>query len=332
MSGLNETLLRQWQMLRLLPRYPGKISARELQNKLAVEGFEVSKRTVERDLHELSLKFPLTLDDRDKPYGWSWQKDSAAFDLPGLGLHEALMLQLVQAHLKNLLPASTLEVMNPYFINAEQRLKSTSPGNKVSSWQNKVRSVPATQPLLAPVINEAVQTQVTKALLLDRQLKITYIARGKEANQYKIHPLALVQRGAITYLIVRINDFEDTRLLALHRIYEAEILDESAEKPEKFNIDTEIINGRLGYGNGRLIKLIAKFTSEAGDHLYETPLSSDQTILKENEALVISATVADTPQLTWWLLGFGAAVEVLKPIELRSMIAEMLSNGAKKYT
>lgn len=331
MSGVNETLLRQWQMLRQIPRYPGKISARELKDKLEQDQFEVSKRTVERDLQELSLKFPLTLDDRDKPYGWSWQKDAAAFDLPGLGHHEALMLKLVQAHLKNMLPASTLEVMAPYFNSAEQRLKSITPDNKVSSWQNKVRSVSAMQPLLAPVINEAVQTKVTQALLLDRQLKITYHARGRETNQYRIHPLALIQRGAITYLFVRINDFEDTRLLALHRIHEAEILNESAIKPEGFNIDAEISSGRLGYGEGNSLKLVAKFTLEAGDHLYETPLSLDQVIVKEDDELMVTATVADTPQLVWWLLGFGDGVEVLEPIALRSDITETLSKAAKKY-
>jgi predicted DNA-binding transcriptional regulator YafY len=331
MAGVNETLLRQWQMLRQIPRYPGKISARELNDRLAIEQFEVSKRTVERDLQELSLKFPLSLDDREKPYGWSWQKDAAAFDLPGLGPHEALMLKLVQAHLKNLLPASTLKVMAPYFKSAEQRLNSISPDSKVLSWQKKVRSVTATQPLLAPIINEAVQTTITQALLIDRQLKIIYNARNKESNQYRIHPLALVQRGSVTYLFVRINDFEDTRLLALHRIHEAELLDERTIIPVDFDIDAEISSGRMGFGQGKLLSLIAKFSLDAGDHLFETPLSIDQTIVKDNDRLTVTATVADTPQLVWWLLSFGAGVEVVAPTVLRTNIATTLTDAAKKY-
>ena len=127
------------------------------------------------------------------------------------------------------------------------------------------------------------------------------------------------------------DSFEDTRLLALHRIQEAEILNESAIKPEGFNIDAEISSGRLGYGEGNSLKLVAKFTLEAGDHLYETPLSLDQTIVKEGDVLMVTATVADTPQLIWWLLGFGDGVEVLAPIALRSEIAETLSKAAKKY-
>lgn len=64
-----DTLLRQWQMLRMIPRYPLKITAKELHSRLQSEQFEVSKRTVERDLLALSELFPLASDERDKPYG-----------------------------------------------------------------------------------------------------------------------------------------------------------------------------------------------------------------------------------------------------------------------
>ena len=76
MPANHETLLRQWQMLRYIPRYPAKITATQLKAKLDSEDFNVTKRTVERDLMDLSRAFPLTLDDRSKPYGWSWQKDA----------------------------------------------------------------------------------------------------------------------------------------------------------------------------------------------------------------------------------------------------------------
>ena len=33
--------------------------------------------------------------------------------------------------------------------------------------------------------------------------------------------------------------------------------------------------------------------------------------------VAVEATVADTADLRWWLLGFGSAVEVLEPASLR---------------
>lgn len=172
---------------------------------------------------------------------------------------------------------------------------------------------------------------MTQALLLDRQLKVTYAPRSKEMNEFNIHPLALVQRGPISYLFVRINDFQDTRLLAMHRITQAEMLDDETIRPENFDIDAEIEKGRFGFGQGESIQLIARFTAEAGEHLYETPLSIDQHITVETDGLTVTATVANTPQLVWWLLGMGAGVEVLAPSQVRIQIAETHSKAALKY-
>jgi len=66
------TLSRQWALLRQLPsRSPGITSA-ELVWRLRDVGFTVSKRTVERDLNELSLIFPLERNDKSIPFGWHW--------------------------------------------------------------------------------------------------------------------------------------------------------------------------------------------------------------------------------------------------------------------
>ncbi|MFJ4068828.1 WYL domain-containing protein [Pseudomonas sp. NPDC089996] len=82
------TLSRQWALLRQLPsRSPGITSA-ELVWRLRDVGFSVSKRTVERDLNELSLIFPLERNDKSIPFGWHWSASVAGelranFDLQG---------------------------------------------------------------------------------------------------------------------------------------------------------------------------------------------------------------------------------------------------------
>ena len=82
------TLSRQWALLRQLPsRSPGITSA-ELVWRLRDVGFNVSKRTVERDLNELSLIFPLLRNDKSIPFGWHWSASVVGelrgnFDLQG---------------------------------------------------------------------------------------------------------------------------------------------------------------------------------------------------------------------------------------------------------
>jgi predicted DNA-binding transcriptional regulator YafY len=57
--------------------------------------------------------------------------------------------------------------------------------------------------------------------------------------------------------------------------------------------------------------------------LYETPLSQDQTIsVLDDNHLKITATVVNTEQLRWWLLGFGERIEIIEPPELRGLMLE----------
>jgi hypothetical protein len=53
-------------------------------------------------------------------------------------------------------------------------------------------------------------------------------------------------------------------------------------------------------------KLKVIFTKDADKHLYESKLSEDQVIKELPDGrLEVTATVADTPQLEWWLRGMG---------------------------
>lgn len=326
MSTDRETLLRQWQMLRLIPRHPAKITAKQLTNKLEAENFAVTKRTVERDLQTLSESFPLLADERDKPYGWSWQKDARTFDVPGMSNAEALAFRMVELHLASLMPASTLALLGPYFKTAQQRLDQTV-GNPAHAWLDKVRVAQPAQALQAPAVDPAVQDIVYEALLQEKQLQIAYQKRGEaDTVDYRVHLLGIVPRGPIIYLVCTLFDFPDVRLLALHRVRSAEMLAAASRTPGGFSLDAYLASGALGFGEieKQTITLEAVFSHGAGDHLHETPLSADQVLSSLPDGrLKLKACVVQTEQLRWWLLGFGDGVEVMKPKALRQELARV---------
>ena len=311
MPSNQDTLYRHWQMLRLIPRYPGKITTSQLRQSLGDSGFEVTARTLQRDLQELSQIFPLVVDEREKPYGWSWQRDARSFDLPGMTIPEALTWAMAEQHLKTMLPTSIMDHLQPQFQAARHRLDGEPQPKHGRAWLDKVRTVPANQPLLPPQISEAVHREVSNALLHEKQLEVRYRKKGQEqSNTYRMHPLALIQRGPVTYVYCRLFDYEDTRLLALHRIEEAKVLQEDAIYPEGFDLDDKAARGIWNFGSGENVRITLRFTVEAGEHLTETPLSADQVIEDMGDGyLTVTATVPDTPQLKWWILGFGDQVE-----------------------
>lgn len=328
-----DSLFRQWHMLRAVPRYPQKVTAQALRQTLYDQGFDVTERTVQRDLTELSDVFPLIADEREKPFGWSWQKDARNFDLPGLTLQESLTFVLAEQHLSGLLPSSILEQLQHYFGAAHRRLDGEPQPHHCRSWLDKVRTVPPTQPLLQPDIDPRVHDVISEALLHEKQVLVSYRRRGSElAVEYRIHPLALVQRDTVIYLHVRIRDYPDTRILALHRIQSATLTDDRVDYPENYQVDETIKAGVWGFGNGELAQVKLLFKKGCADHLHETRLSADQNISTRDDGCVeIVASLAITPQLTWWLLGFGDGVEVLAPKSLRNKFAAVAAGMARTY-
>ena len=327
------TLLRQWQMLRQIPRYPAKITTRDLMERLAADSYRVSKRTVERDLMALSEVFPLLSDEREKPFGWSWEKNAVPLDVPSLGNSEALAFALIARYLQGLLPGAILAQLEPYFLIATSRLANLPAGAPARTWPEKVRIVQPTQPLLPPKIQDAVQRAVSDALLEGTQLAVRYRPRAQgKAQDYTLHPLGLVQRGQVSYLVATAFDYGDIRIYALHRMEAAAPLEVPAGKPRGFDLDEYIRGGAFGWGEGKNIRLVANFRESAAEHLHETPLSEDQKIVPTEDGWVrVSATVANTPQLEWWLTGFGAAVEVLQPAALKKIMRVMVTEMALLY-
>jgi predicted DNA-binding transcriptional regulator YafY len=308
---MNDTLLRQWFMLREIPRHPRKIGTATLVERLERGGYQTTQRTVQRDLVKLSEVLPL-LADNTKPQGWSWQADAAQLDLPALEPQAALVFHLAEKYLKSVLPASTIDYLSPWFKTAEGVLDSH--GNGLSAWRDKVRVLPPGQPLHPPVMNPEIQATVTQALLQEKRLSVTYHPRGgKGDKQYEVNPLALVVRDHVLYLVCTLWDYDDIKQLVLHRIRAAELLDDYPARPIKgFNLDIYIEEGEFGYPidkNKKKIKLVADFDKRAALTFIERPLDLNQTVEEIDENIVrLTAKVFDTRELRTWLLGFGEAI------------------------
>jgi predicted DNA-binding transcriptional regulator YafY len=334
MGTNQQSLLRQWHMLRMVPRAPAKISARELCERLCGADFKVTKRTVERDLKELAEVFPIAVDSRDRPYGWSWLRDASSFDLPGLTVPEALTLTLVEQHLRHHLPPLTVDALRPHFRSAARTLSAVDDSAPSRAWLDKVRSVPPQQPLLPPHLDEECQRVVYLALMQDRQLKLHYRKRDAEAPTVyaSVHPLAVVQRGGLVYLVCTFDHYEDVRTIALHRVQLAEALYEPARRKAGFDIDAYIASGQFGVIAGEPVALRAVFTRAAGEHLFETPLSADQVLTSDADGrLRLAAAVPNTRALVWWLLGFGDGVVIEEPACLREELAGIAQRMAAAY-
>ena len=161
-----------------------------------------------------------------------------------------------------------------------------------------------------------------------RKVEVAYRAKARtRARQMVLNPLGIVVRAGIVYLVATSWDYEDVRHYVLYRMSKPQLLNEPARTVPGFRLAEYIgEENRFSYpvSDGNLL-LRALFDPDAGMHLTETRLASDHRVLEQEDGrLLVEATVADTADLRWWLLGFGSAVEVLEPEALRSEFREQV--------
>jgi predicted DNA-binding transcriptional regulator YafY len=329
-----DPLLRQWEMLKLIPR-ERKTTVKELQNKLEGLGYSVNRRTLERDLDRLSIPFAIEADTRSKPYGWRYALNMHPANIPGLTSSEALTMVLLETYLKTLLPVAIADNLASHFSAARHSLSVEHSDSKLQSWLKKVKVLSPGQHLLAPTIDPSIQRTVYNALMQGYQLEMDYLAANStEAKHYgSVHLQGLVQYGSVIYLVVTINDHSDLRLLVLHRIQKVAVKEVPLSPLENFDLQTYIDQGGFGFGETSVpIELVVIFKNGAGHHLIETPLALNQQIERlDPQRLKITADVLDTPGLQRWLSSFGPDVEVLSPELLRVTIAERHQQAAQLY-
>ena len=325
---MTDSVLRQLKLLEFLPRHPRKVSPQDLRIQLSESGFEVSIRTIQRDLKNLSSILPLISDERDKPYGWSWHKDATGLN-PAMDPIEALTFSLAEEYLEPIMPSKSFKRMKIFFNRAQNVLKEMEKSS-LRRWRDNVRVIPQWQTLIPPDINEEAEANIYDALLKGNQLSVKYLKRGEQdAGERTVNPLGIVLQGVVHRLICTMaEDPETPRHLPIHRFKTAVPNGEPCVQPKKFNLDEFIQKQSIGFlVNQMPINLKAKFTRIAGFHLSETPVTKNQKLSILNDgSYLLDATLPNTSQLRWWLLGFGNGVEVIKPKSLRNEFKEIFKD------
>lgn len=315
-ANIRETLLRHWRLMELLPRQPRSIVIKAIHERLEDAGFKVARRTVERDLQGfIDAGFPIVVDNRQEPYLWSWDSTAPALTLPVPSVSDALLLAMVRDYIGPMLPPQMLEALRPYLDRAVQVLDGAKSNNTLASWRDKVHAINPNQTLIPPKIDPQINRVVSDALLAETQIEIIYDSmksgKGKAVN---IHPHALIHRGQMSYLVGSCWHYKDMRRFAMHRIKEAKNLYLPMTKNEDFRLGDYLAKGYGDFGDGGMRDLDIKVSPDLAEYLNECKLSLDQTLTQMDDAqgwFRLRARLADTPQLTWWLLSQGSELVVL---------------------
>jgi predicted DNA-binding transcriptional regulator YafY len=179
---------------------------------------------------------------------------------------------------------------------------------------------------------------ITQSIIDEKWLEIRYRNASDVVNQSRVKPLGLVLEGARSYLVAQFEHFEAThdpaRTLAISRIEMASNTGESFSYPSGFSLDQYMASQPTGWGTGKLIRVKLSVLPYVARILAESPLGDEQTVKPDDEDdddWTIEATVMESERLVWWLLSFGAGVEVVAPLALRERVEKELKTAASLY-
>jgi len=325
-------LLRNLEMLKILSNSKAGKTTAEILEALG-QTFDQedipSIRQIQRDLNWLENNYSNLLESSGKrPKKWKLYNNPLAKEMD---LNTALAFFLVDKYAKNLLPITAVTYLDPYFKEYKAVLDKNYPvpqKQKIVNWADKVAMIPRAIEFTPPVIDSEIQKTMLTALFENKRVLFTY--KGKENN---FSPIAVVIRGEMTYFIGLFGDYVDYRQVALNRIEKALLTTKKFTPPIDFKLGQYISKGKFQFPaqGEKMIAFKAYFNKKVIKSVGELSLSDDQTIVKEGDRYLLQATVQNTEQFLWWVLGFGAKVEVIEPVKLRNKIIRIIEKMGKRY-
>jgi len=301
--------------------------------------FDISKKTENRDFDVLcQLTEYVQVNKEKRPYTY---KLSNYFHVKGID--NAVAFVLIESFIKELLPLTVTEHLEPYFFKSKKILaeKSTKSGreNLLSKWPDKVAIINRGIELVSPEYDDAILKEMLLALYNEKKVLISYQTAEQNINNYMVSVLSLVLKNEITYFVLSCDEWDNgqqARHFPLHRIKSAEQTSKVFREPSGYVLSDYIHNNKgFSYplSAKRMIKFEGYFSNLMKGEMEELKLSQDQRIVKLDEhRFRLTANVQNNHQFYWWLLGLGQLVEVVKPKSLRNKIIGEIKNMDKIYT
>jgi predicted DNA-binding transcriptional regulator YafY len=277
----------------------------------------------------------LRCSEKSKPYGWFWHGEAPPFGAPLLGLHSALLHDLVERHLVAVLPRSLLKGLKPSFEQARRAL-ATSAESRLAAWSRSVRMVPAGYPRRPPEVRGPVLEVVYEALYRGRRFEADYRKSAKpggELRTYEVSPLGLVLRSGILTLVATFWEYSEVNHLSLHKIRAARPLETRAQEPRGFNLDEHLRAGKLGFLLGPPLHLRARVRDFIAERLEDVALGDDQRLGPARGGwCALDVRVHDSMELRGWIRSLGPLIEVLSPKALRAALREDVAALQSMYS
>lgn len=317
---------RQIYILSLLSENPKGYQAEEIRERLKNWDIDVSKRTIMRDIDELSLNYGIGEDERNgKTYFFADKYTLKNVDLTIEDLASLAFAKEMLAEYRHLDMGKHAITLIDKMVEGSASLNKLQ-FDKLCGHFKQAGKKSGNQ----DVVDVRIERLLQNAIDSRNKVNISYYSFSSDESRARIiHPYRMLMID--TYLCVEgyCELRKEIRRFRLSRIQEAERLDEKFEQKE---IELEQTNGAfLKLTGGEEEELELLFTGESVRYVREYEAERARTLQETEKGLVFYQRTAVAPDVIRWVRGFGTEVTVLKPEWLASQLREEAGEQLKKY-
>jgi predicted DNA-binding transcriptional regulator YafY len=218
---------------------------------------------------------------------------------------------------------------------AAVKLESALPGRLRDQLREVIGALHIQPPPQNPLEGKRpVYDQLLEAVSKRHSVRLRYrsLNEGEEIRT-KLNPYQLFFSRRSWYVAGRSSLHKATRTFNLGRIAEIEILEDRYKIPRGFSIERFLRNAwHLIPEPGPDRDVVIRFSKMVAQNVAEVTWHKTQQItFNEDGMLDFRVTVSGLNEISWWILGYGDQAEVLKPPELRRLIAGRIEKMASMY-
>lgn len=305
------------------------LSITAIAEKLNSEGYNVNRKTVERDIEDISLAYPLQETDSNPRRFYFDGECRLDFEL----VFDENQLQTIVLALQNLKQISP-GVLKSLCSEVENTLVSKLP-KALSREFDRLKTISNAAPTVlgeSADIDPGVFQTVLLSLRKGKVFECQYSSSDDEVPSKRTRlfaPLKLHFAGA-PYLYVYDCESSVIKMLRISRIHKASITEIPVDKKRAKEINLEHVFGGYGKGSEKIIKYAITCTKPMADKFREQRIHSSQKIeVLKGGLFEITFSVNDSLEVIRMLAQYGEWIRGIQPEEAYGKVRAIWQQGLK---
>lgn len=316
-------VVRLLTLLRIL-KEGGRPSIYELAAR-----FHIRRETVYRDLRALqAIGYPI-VGDAEGRLSHPGLAPEVRATIPPVLLTQQELAALVWATKQ----AGSKQPFRAGLDSALLKLQSLVPGKQgrlglvlggiLGGWARGIKDYTACQPIILRLV---------EAIVARRRCLVEYQAPHRERpNKFRYEPYRLLFIQGLLYCVGRVPAHDSLVTLAIDRIHSVTGTEEPFTVNPQFDLKKYEAEA-FGVMWGKPMTVVVRFRPDQAPYVREREWHPTQKMRTLRDGrLELTFRAGGTFEITRWILGWGDAAEVVRPVSLRREVARVLRAAASAY-